>query len=59
MVQNQGHEIDKCNILDHEKRFMGFSCYISLDFHQSHVGSARPACLLIYTMNFKLDIARG
>ena len=25
MVQNQGHEIDKCNILDNEKRFMGFS----------------------------------
>ena len=25
MVLNQGHEIDNCNILDHEKRFMGFS----------------------------------
>ena len=25
MVLNQGHEIDNCNILDREKRFMGFS----------------------------------
>ena len=25
MALNQGHEIDNCKVLDHEKRFMGFS----------------------------------